>query len=136
MSTSSLSGSCLCGAVRYTATGEEQRFYHCHCKRCRKASGTGHVSNLFLNGTLDWESGEDQLTGYKLPEAKRFTNTFCRICGSRMPRVFQESGMVFIPAGSLDEEPVLAPQARIFTGSRAAWSCDGTDLPGFNEYPI
>ena len=135
MSTSSLSGSCLCGAVHYTATGEEHGFYHCHCKRCRKASGTGHVSNLFLNGTLDWESGEDQLIGYKLPEAKRFTNTFCRICGSRMPRFIEKSGIVFIPAGSLDEEPGLAPQARIFTGSRAAWSCDGTELPGFNEYP-
>jgi hypothetical protein len=33
--------------------------------------------------------------------------------------------MVFIPAGSLDEEPDIGPQARIFTGSRTAWSCDG-----------
>ncbi len=135
MSTSSLSGSCLCGAVRYTATGEAQRFYHCHCKRCRKASGTGHASNLFLNGTLDWQSGEDQLISYKLPEAKRFTNTFCRTCGSRMPRFLEEYGVVFIPAGSLDEEPGLAPQARIFNGSQAAWSCGETELPVFDEYP-
>jgi hypothetical protein len=135
MSTSSLSGSCLCDAVRYTATGEEQRFYHCHCKRCRKASGTGHASNLFMKGTLAWKSGEDLVTGYKLPEAERFTNTFCRVCGSRVPRFIEKIGMVFIPAGSLDEEPKLAPQARIFIGSRAAWSCDGTELPGFSEYP-
>ncbi len=135
MSTSSLSGSCLCGAVRYIATGEAKRFYHCHCKRCRKASGTGHASNLFLKGTLDWESGEDQLTCYKLPEAERFTNTFCRNCGSRMPRFFEKTGVALIPAGSLDDEPDLAPQARIFTGSRAGWSCDPTELPGFNEYP-
>ena len=135
MNTSTLSGSCLCGAVRYTAMGEAQRFYHCHCKRCRKASGTGHASNLFLSGTLDWESGEGQLTSYKLPEAERFTNTFCRICGSRMPRFIENLDMVFIPAGSLDEEPDLAPQARIFTGSRAAWSCEETEVPGFNEYP-
>jgi len=134
MSTSSLSGSCLCGAVRYTATGEAQRFYHCHCRRCRKASGTGHASNLFLNGTLDWQSGEDQLISYKLPEAKRFTNTFCRTCGSRMPRFLEEYGVVFIPAGSLDEEPGLAPQARIFIGSQAAWSCGETELPVFDEY--
>jgi hypothetical protein len=44
-------------------------------------------------------------------------------------------GMVLIPAGSLDEEPGLAPRAWIFTGSRAAWPCEGTELPGFNEYP-
>ena len=136
MNTSSLSGSCLCGAVRYTATGEAQRFYHCHCKRCRKASGTGHASNLFLAGRLDWDSGEDQLISFKLPEAERFTNTFCRICGSRMPRFIEKLDMVFIPAGSLDEEPDWAPKARIFTGSRADWSCEGTEVPGFNEYPI
>jgi hypothetical protein len=69
---SELTGSCLCGGVRYTATGEEQRFYHCHCTRCRKASGTGHASNLFMAGTLNWECGEDLITTYKVPEAKRF----------------------------------------------------------------
>jgi hypothetical protein len=53
-----------------------------------------------------------------------------------MPRFIEKLDMVFIPAGSLDEEPDLAPQARIFTGSRAAWSCEATEVPGFNEYPV
>lgn len=135
MNAHSLSGSCLCGAVSYVATGEEQRFYHCHCSRCRKASGTGHASNLFLQGTLTWNSGQDRVRSYKLPEAERFTNTFCEVCGSRMPRFIEQLGMVFIPAGSLDEEPQISPQARIFGGSRAAWSCDESKLPGFDEYP-
>ncbi len=43
--------------------------------------------------------------------------------------------MVFIPAGSLDEEPDMEPQARIFTGSRAGWSCERMELPEFSEYP-
>jgi hypothetical protein len=135
MSTQSLSGSCLCGAVRYTVNGEVQRFYHCHCSRCRKASGTGHASNLFLKGTISWDSGEDLLKSYKLPEAERFSNTFCPTCGSRMPRFIEEFDFVFIPAGSLDDEPDIGPQARIFTGSRADWSCDSGELPEFHEYP-
>jgi hypothetical protein len=135
MNTSSLSGSCLCGAVRYTATGEALRFYHCHCKRCRKASGTGHASNLFLTGKLNWESGENLIKFYKLPEAERFSNTFCGDCGGRLPLFVESLDMVFIPAGSLDVEPDFAPQARIFTGSRAAWSCDESGLPEFSEYP-
>ncbi len=134
MSNKSLPGSCLCGAVRYIASGEAQRFYHCHCSRCRKASGTGHASNLFLKGTLSWESGEELIKSYKPPEAKRFTNTFCLTCGSRMPRFLEEYGMVFIPAGSLDDEPDIGPQARIFAGSRAVWSCDNAELPVFDEY--
>jgi len=135
MKPSSLSGSCLCGQVRYTATGEQSRFYHCHCKRCRKASGTGHASNLFMMGTLDWESGEDLIKSYKLPEAERFTNTFCSKCGGRVPRFIEKLGMVFIPAGSLDEEPSIKPQAHIFKGSGAAWSCDVQEIPVFDEYP-
>jgi len=135
MSIQSLSGSCLCGAVRYTVNGEVQHFYHCHCSRCRKASGTGHASNLFLKGTISWDSGEDLLKSYKLPEAERFTNTFCQTCGSRMPRFIEAFDMVFIPAGSLDNEPEIGPQARIFTGSRADWSCDSAELPEFHEFP-
>lgn len=134
MSNITLSGSCLCGAVAYTANGEEKRFYHCHCSRCRKASGTGHCSNLFLAGTLDWTRGEDLLTSYSPPGASRFRNRFCRVCGSRMPRYDAENATVFIPAGSLDDEPSLQPQARIFCGSRAAWSCHDEVVPEFDEY--
>lgn len=130
-----LKGSCLCGAVRYEVTGEPQRFFHCHCSRCRKASGTGHASNLFLQpGSLKWVSGEGQLRSFKVPEAKRFTNVFCATCGSRLPRQIQGSDAVIIPAGSLDDEAPLKPQARIFYGSRASWSCEAGKLPVHPEY--
>jgi hypothetical protein len=132
---STLSGSCLCGAVRYTVSGEAQRFYHCHCSRCRKASGTGHASNLFVQGSLTWNSGEELVRTFKLPEAARFANSFCEVCGSRMPRFIEKLGMVFIPAGSLEDEPDMRPQARIFLDSRAKWSCDESALPGFEQYP-
>jgi len=131
----SVCGSCLCGAVRYKAAGEALHFYHCHCERCRKATGSAHASNLFLQGSLDFERGGEFVKFYKLPEAKRFANTFCSECGGRLPRFIEASGMVFIPAGSLDGEPGIEPQARIFTGSGTAWSCRGDGLPTFGEYP-
>jgi hypothetical protein len=135
MTQTTLKGSCLCGAVKYEATGEPQRFYHCHCSRCRKATGTGHASNLFMQpAMLKWVSGEEQVRAYKVPEAKRFTNTFCATCGSRLPRQAAGMDMVVIPAGSLDEEPPIKPQSRIFTGSQADWSCGGDGLPAYPEY--
>lgn len=135
MTQSTLTGSCLCGAVKYEASGEAKRFLHCHCSRCRKASGTGHASNLFLQpGTLKWLAGEDQVRAFKVPEAKRFTNTFCATCGSRLPRQAAGTDIVLIPAGSLDDEAPIAPQGRIFYGSRASWSCGGDELPVFDEY--
>jgi hypothetical protein len=131
-----LQGSCLCGAVTYEVSGEATRFYHCHCSRCRKATGTGHATNLFLQpGTLTWLSGESLVHTYKVPEAQRFANSFCTTCGSRLPREAKAMGFVVIPAGSLDVEPPIAPQARIFAGSRAAWSCTEGELPAFSDYP-
>ncbi len=136
MTQTTLKGSCLCGAVKYEASGEAKRFMHCHCTRCRKATGTGHASNMFLQpGSLKWTSGEEQVRAYKVPEALRFTNTFCATCGGRLPRQPAGTDMVVIPAGSLDTEAPMKPQGRIFYGSRAGWSCGGDALPAFDELP-
>jgi hypothetical protein len=44
--------------VKYEVAGEAKRFYDCHCSRCRKATGTGHASNLFLQpAALRWLIG-------------------------------------------------------------------------------
>jgi len=136
MAQTTLRGSCLCGAVTYEATGEPTRFLHCHCSRCRKATGTGHASNLFLQpGALKWLSGEEQVRAFKLPTAQRFTNQFCATCGSRLPRRTKDADAVMVPAGSVDDEIPIEAQARIFAGSRASWSCAGDGLPVYAEYP-
>ena len=132
-----VTGSCLCRSIEYKVTGEAMRFSHCHCQRCRKATGTGHASNFVLTPVsgLKWIKGEDLLTRYKVPEAERFYNCFCKQCGSPMPRTIPEINAVLIPAGSLDVEPPLQPQHHIFWDSRADWSCDKSGLPVYNEYP-
>lgn len=136
MADQTLTGSCLCGALKYNVSGEPARFYHCHCSRCRKSTGTGHATNLFVQGgTLEWTGDTDLIRSYKLPEAERFTRTFCDTCGGPLPREIPQLEMVFIPAGTLNEEPGMMPQARIFQDSRATWSCSEEAIPGFPEYP-
>jgi hypothetical protein len=136
VSQSNFSGGCLCGAVQYEISGEARRFYHCHCRRCRKATGTGHASNLMVRtSSVTWTSGEALLGRYNVPEAERFATCFCTQCGSPLPRVIPELGIVVVPAGSLDSEPPMQPQARIFWDSRAPWSCSAGELPVFAEYP-
>jgi hypothetical protein len=83
---------------------------------------------------LKWLNGEEQIRAFKVPEAKRFTNNFCTTCGSRLPRQAKDTNIVMIPAGSLDDEAPIKPQARIFSGSCASWSCDGDGLPVYPEY--
>lgn len=129
-------GGCLCGAVKYEIRGEPVRFYHCHCGRCRKATGTGHASNIMVTlGTVSWQSGEELVRRYKVPEAERFSTAFCATCGGQLPREVSALNAAVIPAGSLDEFPAISPQGRIFWDSRAEWSCAAGDLPVFPEYP-
>ena len=137
MSKIKFSGSCLCGSVQYEIEGDFERFSHCHCQRCRKATGTGHASNILVSplSSLRWISGESLLMRYKVPQAKRFHNCFCAQCGSPMPRELSQLDAVLIPAGSIDSQLAKVPQNRIFWDSRASWSCPAGDLPVYSEYP-
>lgn len=131
-----LRGSCLCGEHSFTATGNLMGFYHCHCKRCRKMSGTGHASNILLRpATLKLDGDRNRIGLYKIPEAERFASRFCKNCGAPIPRVVRETQTVIIAAGTLDHEIDLKPQCRIFWESKASWSCEEDALPTFAEYP-
>ncbi len=136
MSSMTFTGGCLCGSVQYKLSGNVLQFYHCHCSRCRKMTGTGHATNLMVGAdTVEWVKGESLLGHYKVPDAERFYSLFCKQCGSPLPRQVPERGMVVVPAGSLDNDPGIKPEAQIFWDSRTEWSCEAGTLPTFSEYP-
>lgn len=43
-----LQGSCLCGKVKYEIDAEPRLMYHCHCGKCRAASGASFVTNIIV----------------------------------------------------------------------------------------
>ena len=132
----SLEGGCLCQAVRYRAWSPWLLFVHCHCSRCRRASGGAHATNLFTAPErLEWLRGETQVQRYELPSARSFGVGFCRRCGSPAPFFSAADGAWIIPAGSLDAEPGMLPSARLHWASRTAWSCDGDPLSRFETEP-
>jgi len=98
---------------------------------------TAELAASAAAGTIDWLSGEENIQSYQLPEAERFGNTFCSTCGGRVPKFVEQARLVFIPAGSLDDEPEYLPEARIFMGSKANWSCGeySHSVPEFEEFP-
>jgi hypothetical protein len=129
-------GSCLCGSVSFVITGEPLRAMNCHCARCRKARSAAHASNLFISAdSLRFTRGEDMLQSFKVPDAQRFTQVFCRVCGSSMPRVDHSRNVAVVPMGGLDDPPPMRPQAHIFVGSKAPWYEITDDLPQYEEYP-
>lgn len=129
-------GSCVCGAVRFVVTGTPRRCQHCHCSRCRKARGAAHASNFFtaLDG-VRFTAGEDRLRAYKVPEARWFRQVFCPTCGSPMPRVDTDRGLVAVPMGALDDDPGVRPARHIYVGSKAPWWPITDGLPQYAEGP-
>jgi hypothetical protein len=129
-------GSCLCGNVAYVLTGTVTRCVYCHCGRCRKARSAPFASSLgtALDG-VRFTRGEAELSSYKLPDAKHFTHTFCKSCGSSMPRLDQARGIAIVPMGSLDDDPGVRPSAHIFAGSQAPWDTISDELPRYDGYP-
>jgi hypothetical protein len=126
----SVTGGCLCGAVRYELTGAPVWAHHCHCSRCRRITGSAFASNLFAaRDALRYTRGESHLRSYKVPEAERFTHVFCDVCGSSLPFVNESLGLVGIPMGSLDGDPGIAPRAHIFVDSKAPWFTITDRLP-------
>jgi len=135
MSDELLQGSCLCGAVTYRITPPFLRFAHCHCSRCRKATGSAHASNLYVSPEhFAWTAGHDQVVRFDLPTARSFATTFCKRCGAPLPHHTRSGREVVVPAGSLDTAPPLRPQAHIFWASRPSWSCGNDALPRCAEY--
>ncbi|MEQ8403197.1 MAG: GFA family protein [Roseitalea porphyridii] len=128
-------GSCLCGQVRFEITGDFERFYLCHCQRCRKGTGSAHAANLFAHGaTLRWLSGEDHLRRYAVP-GTRHTRCFCETCGAPVPRVQQDGTLVVVPAGSLDSPVTIRPDAHIFVAGRADWDHALEQVPQVDTVP-
>ncbi len=127
-------GSCLCDSVRYELSGELQKFFLCHCQRCRKDTGSAHAANLFVKPvSFQWLSGADMVKTYHHPDS-RHVKSFCQNCGSAVPTVI-DSMMVLLPAGSLNSELPHKPDANIFIDSQASWSKNSGDLPSFAQLP-
>ncbi len=130
MTNAILTGSCLCGAVRYELTQPPIWSHHCHCSRCRKATGAGFASNLFFPiEAFRFSDGEDHLRSFKPPDAERFTHAFCNVCGSTLPFINKARGRVVVPMGSLDDDPDFGPRAHIFVESKAPWVAITDTLP-------
>jgi hypothetical protein len=126
-------GSCLCGAVKFSFEGQPTVFQYCHCSRCRKRSGSAHAANLFVPAeSFRWLAGEDQVRRFELPSAVSFCSGFCATCGGALPWRTRNGQRFIIPAGSLDEDPGVKPDRNIHFGSRAPWYVAAADLPAFD----
>jgi hypothetical protein len=122
-------GSCLCGEIRFEIVGDFERFFLCHCGRCRKDTGSAHAANLFSStAKVRWLSGEGKIKTFTLPST-RHEKSFCVDCGSAIPSIQMNGALLVVPAGSLDSAIDARPDAHIFVAHRANWDRGLEDVP-------
>ncbi len=129
-------GSCLCGDTRFVLEGPAIVARHCHCKRCQRARGAAHASNLVaLTKAFRFTKSASQVRVFRVPEARFFAQAFCGRCGSCMPYVDEARGFVILPLGALDDAPPVAPREHIWVESKASWHNISDDLPQIAQAP-
>ncbi|RAL09606.1 GFA family protein [Aspergillus homomorphus CBS 101889] len=123
-------GSCFCGHIRINYTGQPITTGICHCKDCRKISGSLSIYSLVIQrADLQLLSGQPKEVRKTADSGNQIRNYFCGECGTPLYGWrLQEDGTphetVILRAGILDDEEFLEshkPQAEIYTGSRLGW---------------
>ena len=128
-----IGGSCLCGRFAFEVAGPFRSMVHCHCTYCRKAHGAAFATYVGApTAGFRWISGEGEQERYASSAA--LERPFCATCGSVVP-AGGEGGEIFFPAGLLDGDPDVRPEAHIFTGCKAPWHEIADELPTFAAAP-
>lgn len=113
--TTTYTGGCHCGAVRFRATMKLDGALSCNCSICSK---TGTLLAFLPATAFDLVSGADALADYQFGK-KRLHHLFCRHCGIRsfgrgaMP---DGTAMVAVNVRCLDGVDVDAVQVQRFDG--------------------
>ena len=105
-----VTGGCLCGRVRITASGEPDRVGLCHCLDCRKHHGAlFHASAIFPEVAVSIDGETRHYQG----------RYFCPHCGSS---VFSRSGdEIELHLGALDQPDRFRPTYELWTLRRESW---------------
>ena len=133
MSSSVITGGCICGGTRYELHGVLQNARSCHCSRCRKVfSGAGSAyAEVADQDAFRWTAGEESLRRYDTGNG--WALAFCPHCGSTLCGMYQ--GRVHgVTLGSVDGDPGVQIEQHIFVASKAPWDHIGGHAPQYDEH--
>lgn len=125
-------GSCLCGAVQFTARLPALWAAHCHCTRCQRAHGAGFVTWVGTREAETVVTDPAAVLRWYRPNAPgaEGARAFCSQCGS--PMFFKAErwpGELHV-ARALFNSPVRpAPQMHVFHDTQVPWVSLGDALP-------
>jgi hypothetical protein len=116
-----LSGSCLCGGVRFELTGEFEPRSFCHCASCKRLSGgVGTANGWAPTESIRVVAGQELLRTYQPSEGT--AKTFCSVCGSNLfGGGWPDSETTSVRLPAIDTPFEGRPGRHIYTRSVAHW---------------
>ena len=122
-------GSCLCGAVKFTAVDVSAEVHACHCTMCRRWSGG---PGLAVNaGSLEFQ--QDAQLGL-FASSDWAQRGFCQQCGTSLfYELTQPQQQYMVSMGTLDDQSDLVLSGEIFVDEKPpgyAFAGDHSRLTG------
>jgi len=97
-------GSCFCGKVAFTVTGEPAAMGYCHCNSCRQWSASPvNAFSLWKPEAVKFTRGEDQVGTYHKGELSH--RRWCKACGGHLLTVHPPWNLVDVYVGVLRDFP-------------------------------
>lgn len=131
-----ITGGCLCGSVRYSASEEPIVTRTCWCRVCQYIGAGGPTVNVrFSSATLVIQG---ELSDYcSIADSGNVMHRrFCPKCGTHM---FSEAEscphLLFVRAGTLDDPNIAKPAMAIWTSWAPSWACIDPTLPHMEGQP-
>lgn len=120
MSDESFEGGCLCGAVRFAASGRPKEVAWCHCESCRKHSGAP-VSVFALYDRSAYTVTKGEISKFDSTPGKT-RRGFCARCGSTLTcETIGRPSETHFHIGAFDRSAELAPTRHIFPEECLPW---------------
>ena len=131
-----VAGSCLCGAVAFSATAVPRRVVNCYCSLCRRSRAAAFSSTLLVSrGAFRWNRREARILSYALPAPRHYGVDLCADCGSLVPSTVAGAKTAMLPAGAIDSPLPTLPAVHLYVGSKAPWYEILGSWPQFEELP-
>lgn len=118
-----LTGGCLCGAIRYTVNAPLTNVVACHCTHCRKISGAGSSHNAIVpTSAVTFTAGKAKRYQDTADSGNLLFRHFCGECGSSLFSQREKTPeMMVLKVGTLDDASGLKLVMNIWTDSALPW---------------
>jgi len=119
-----ITGGCLCGAVRYRASGAPVAARICYCRTCQYiAAGNGSVNAVFRAADVSF-TGEMREYVSTADSGNVMHRRFCPVCGTPVSAQGEaRPDILVLRAGTMDDPNAVKPDGAIWVASAPRWVC-------------